>query len=296
MLKIYYPLPKFPPISLSGTQCRLSCQHCNREYLRGMRPATTPEALVALAHRLKAQGAHGVLLSGGSDRDGGILNLPDLLDAIHRIKAETGLILNIHPGLVDKETARALAPDNDGVDFASLEIPSDATIRDVFGLDATRADYVATYHRLRDAGVNVVPHVAVYDGTEDRLLAGLEDTAPEVIVIIVFSPTPNTPMAAAATPTPAMTGDVIRRIGERFPAAELALGCMRPRNRALRDALELAALEAGVLRMELPSRRTQTIARDRGHTLQRFDTCCALPATLEAGLARPVTAKHDKRS
>jgi hypothetical protein len=283
-LKIYYPLPKFPPISLSGTQCRLNCQHCNREYLRGMAPATTPDALVALCHRLKKQGAHGVLLSGGSDRGGGILNLPAMLDALHRIKAETGLILNIHPGLVDEATARALAPQHDGVDFASLEIPSDATIRDVFGLDASREGYLATYRRLRNAGVNVVPHVAVYDGTEDRLLAGLESEPPEVIVVIVFSPTRDTPMAASPPPTPKMVGDVISRIGARFPAAEIALGCMRPRDRALRDALELAALEAGVLRMELPSRKTQAIAQSRGYTLHRLDACCALPAELEASV------------
>jgi uncharacterized radical SAM superfamily protein len=204
-----------------------------------------------------------------------------MLDTIHRIKAETGLILNVHPGLVDAATAEALAPQNDGVDFASLEIPSEATIRDVFGLDATREDYLATYRRLRDAGVNVVPHVAVYDGTEDRLLAGLESEAPEVIVVIVFSPTADTPMAEASPPTPKMVSDVIGRIGARFPASEIALGCMRPRDRTLRDALELAALEAGVLRMELPSRKTQAIAQSRGYTLQRFDACCALPAALE---------------
>ena len=279
-LKTYHPLPKFPPISLSGTQCRLNCRHCNRAYLRGMTPATTDEALLRTCHRLKDEGAIGVLLSGGSDRDGGILNLNGRVATIKRIKAETGLIFNIHPGLIDAETAKALGG---VIDFASLEIPSDTTIREVFGLDATRADYVATYNRLRSAGVNTVPHVAVYDGREDELLAGL--TPPDTIVIIVFSPTRDTPMADAPPPTPAMVGGVINRTKERFPEAEIALGCMRPRTRELRVALEMAALDAGAVRMELPSRQTLRAAWERGYEVMRFDACCALPIALE-NLAR----------
>ncbi len=166
LLKTYHPLPKFPPISLSGTECRLNCQHCNRAYLRGMAPAETPETLLATCRKLRDEGAIGVLLSGGSGRGGEILNLDRMVDAIQRVKVETGLLLNMHPGLMDRATAQALGG---AIDFASLEIPSDETIRDVFGLAATASDYFATYDHLLAAGIPVVPHVAVYDGTEDRL-------------------------------------------------------------------------------------------------------------------------------
>ena len=120
-LKTYHPIPKFPPISLSGTQCQLSCQHCNREYLRGMIPAMTPETLVRTCRDLRAKGAIGALLSGGSTRDGGILNMREMREAIVQAKAETGLILNIHPGLMDEATVQALSG---AIDFVSLEIPS----------------------------------------------------------------------------------------------------------------------------------------------------------------------------
>lgn len=280
LLKSYYPLPKFPPISLSGAECRLNCRHCNRAYLKGMLPAESSEALIERCRALEAEGAIGVLLSGGSDRDGGILNLPMRLDAIRQVKAKTNLILNIHPGLVDDATAQRLT-----VDFASLEIPDTGKIRDVSGLDATTADYVATYRRLRAAGVNVVPHIAVYDGQEAGLLDDLipqpGEAAPETIVVIVFSPTRGTPMADVPPPAPETVRHVVQEIGEMFPETELALGCMRPRSRDVRHAIELAALDAGVSRIALPSRQILATARDRGYTVTAFDGCCALPVAFE---------------
>jgi lipoyl synthase len=283
-LKVYTPIPRFPPLSLSGTACQLSCQHCNRAYLRGMRPVTTPETLVRTCRELRDQGAIGALLSGGSTHEGEILNLPEMVEAIRVAKRETGLILNIHPGLMDEATAEALAG---SIDFVSLEIPATETIREVFGLDATTADYVATYQRLRAAGMHVVPHIAVYDGGEDQLLKAIVDLPhPETIVVIVFSPTLGTPMAEAEAPSPDMVGGVVARLVAAFPETEITLGCMRPRTKEIRSALELAALDAGVSRMELPSRETLAIAKARGYEITRFDACCALPRALEAR-ARP---------
>ena len=218
LLKTCYPQPRFPPLSLSGVTCRLLCRHCNAAYLGGMLPAETPEALVAVCRTLREKNAVGVLLSGGSDRDGSLLNLKPLLGAIALVRRETGLIVNIHPGLVDDVTARRLA-----VDFASLEIPRDDVVADVFGLPFKTADYLAAYRRLRGAGARVVPHISVYTGGEDALLDALE--APEVVVVIVFSPTPGTQMARARPPAPETVAGVIARIKARFPEAEIALGC-----------------------------------------------------------------------
>jgi lipoyl synthase len=288
-LKVYQPHPRFPPISLSGTDCRLNCLHCSRTYLRGMLPAQTDEELLATFHALKAEGAIGVLLSGGSTKEGGILNLKDRVDAIRQAKVETGLILNLHPGLMDAPTSMALGG---VIDVASLEIPSPATIHEVFRLDATVEDYVMTYDRLWAAGIPVVPHVSIYEGNEDRLLADLVPSSgrptPEAIVVIVFTPTRNTPMGAAPAPMPEHVGGVIARIKDAFPDSEIALGCMRPRTLELRVALELAALNAGVTRIELPTRQTQATAQEQGYELTRLDACCALPAALEER-ARPLT-------
>lgn len=284
LLKTYSPLPKFPPVSLSGTTCQLNCRHCSRSYLRAMAPAVGDTELVDICQGLHDRGAVGVLLSGGSARDGTILNLRERIDAIRQVKAETGLILNIHPGLMDQATAEALAP---VIDFVSLEIPSTTTIRDIFGLDASTEDYIATYHRLRKVGMHVAPHIAIYNGTEDRLLDPLAAAPhPETIVIIVFSPTRNTPMAEAVPPTPEMVGTVIERVKARFPATEIALGCMRPRARDLRTEIEVAALDAGATRIELPSRQARAIAQAQGYEIVRLEACCALPVALENRVPR----------
>lgn len=282
-LKTYYPIPRFPPISLSGAACELHCAHCDGHYLGGMHPAATPESLVERCRALAQNSAVGVLLSGGSGKDGTILNLASMTDAIRTVKRETDLILNVHPGLIDAATAQNLT-----VDFASLDIPSDDVIRRVQRLEATTADYIAAYRNLRDAGIDVVPHITVYDGDEAKLLSAIaaDGAAPRVITVIVFSPTRGTPMADEPAPDAETVARVIREIKAMFPQTEISLGCMRPRSRALRDAIEVAALDAGVSRMELPSQQTLRYAAERGYEIAKFDACCALPEAFEAWAAR----------
>lgn len=286
-LKVYRPHPRFRPISLSGMRCQLNCLHCNRAYLRGMLPAETDNELLATCRQLKKQGAVGVLLSGGSTHDGGILNLRERVDAIRQVKAQTGLILNLHPGLMDAATAEALGG---SIDVASLEIPSSDTLRNVFRLGATVDDYIATYDRLWSAGIPVVPHITVYRGDEDKLLTPIAPSsgraAPEAIVIIVFTPTRDTPLKDAAAPSADKVGSVVERLQAQFPETELALGCMRPRTRDLRTAIELAALDAGVTRIVLPSRQTLAVAEARGYEVVQLDACCALPRALEEHVQR----------
>ena len=287
-LKTYYPLPKFPPISLSGAACKLHCAHCDATYLGGMLPAETPEALVDRCRALRQSGAIGALLSGGSDTDGTLLNLAAMTDAIRQAKRETGLIFNLHPGLIDAATAQKLAG---AVDFASLDIPSDDVIQRVLGLDATTAGYIVAYCTLRAAGIDVVPHVTVYNGDEAELLEPVAATgdAPHTIVVIVFSPTRGTPMADVPAPRPEAVANVVAGVKALFPAAEISLGCMRPRSRPLREAIELAALRAGVARMELPSQKTLRYAREAGYEIATFDACCALPEAYEPMAVRAKT-------
>lgn len=285
-LKTYYPMPKFPPVSLSGAVCNLHCAHCDATYLGGMLPADTPDALLQRCRALRQNGALGALLSGGSDTTGALLNLAAMTDAIRQARHETDLIFNLHPGLIDAATAQKLAG---VVDFASLDIPSDDVIRRVLGLDATTADYIAAYHTLRAAGIDVVPHVTVYNGDEAGLLRPIAAAgdAPHTIVVIVFSPTRGTPLADAPAPGPEAVANVVAEVKALFPEAEIALGCMRPRTRVLREAIELAALRVGVARMELPSQKTLRYARDAGYEIASFDACCALPTDLEPVAVRP---------
>lgn len=268
-------MPLFQAISMSGRNCQLHCKHCDATYLGGMLQAETPEKLYELCVQLEKKGVIGILLSGGSDKNGGILNLEWMLPAIQQIRHDTSLIVNIHPGLVSEHIAKNLS-----VDFASIEIPSDETIHDVFGLGKNKNDYIETYHILKDAGIHVVPHVSVYNGNEHYLIENIDP--PETVVVIVFSPTKNTPMDDKPSPTPDMVENVVRGVKTMYSHAEVSLGCMRSRDKKVRVPIELAALRGGATRMELPSRQAIEQSKAFGFTsVVNFHTCCALPKDLE---------------
>ncbi len=239
-----------------------------------MIPAETPMSLVKACRKLNENNGVGFLLSGGYDKNGKLLNLERMLPAIKKIKKETKLIINIHTGFMDKDIA-----DNLDVDSASLEIPSNNTIKNVFRLDKTTDDYVETYYNLKNAGIDVTPHVCVYSGDEHKLLEGIEK--PSVIVVIVFTPTKNTPMQNEKNPGPKMVGNVIRNIKKMFPETEISLGCMRPRKTIIREEIEIEAFDSGVSRIEIPSKKTISYAKEKGYEIKKFDACCALPERFE---------------
>ena len=275
ILKEYHPLPKFPPVSISGGECLLNCRHCSGTYLKGMVSATSPDELISVGSKLKQSSGVGMLISGGSSPDGKLLNLDRMLPSISFIKEKLNLIVNIHPGLLEEDTALRL-----NVDFASLDIQGDDIIKDVLGLKTSTEDYLKTYDILIQAGINVVPHVCIFSGGEDVLLNNI--VPPPIIVVIVFTPTKKTPMENYSPPGASIIGDVISKLHDKFPNTEISLGCMRPRDRSIRTEIEITALEAGIARIELPSRRTVQYAKMKGLAIKRFNSCCALPQELEA--------------
>ncbi|MBU3902201.1 MAG: hypothetical protein KKE04_02405, partial [Candidatus Thermoplasmatota archaeon] len=104
---------------------------------------------------------------------------------------------------------------------------------------------------------------------------------PSAIVVIVFTPTKNTPMQNEKTPEPKMIGNVIRNLKKMFPSSEISLGCMRPRDRRIRAEIEIEALKSGASRMELPSKKTINYAKEKGYEIKRLGACCALPEKYE---------------
>ena len=245
--------------------------------MKGMISATSPDGLISIGKKIKQSNGIGMLVSGGSSPDGKLLNLDLMLSSISYIKEKLNLIVNIHPGLLNEDTASRLT-----VDFASIDIQGEDIIKDVLGLKASAEDYLKTYDILIQAGINVVPHVCIFSGGEDVLLNKI--IPPTVIVVIVFTPTKETPMENYSPPKTSIIGDVISKLHDKFPKTEISLGCMRPRERSIRTEIEIIALEAGIARIELPSRRTVQYAKMKGFDIKRFNACCALPQELEARL------------
>ncbi len=130
---------RFLPVSVTGSACALQCDHCQSKVLEGMMSVKADQDLFALAKSLKAKGSEGLLVSGGSTRTGGVPMLPHLKH-VPRIREELGMKVIVHSGVVSPELAAGLA--EAGVDGVMLDIiGADETIRDVYHLDLTIADF-----------------------------------------------------------------------------------------------------------------------------------------------------------
>jgi len=271
---------------MSGISCDLHCKHCNHVYLHDMKEYVKAEQLLEMCRNIDNDGGIGILLSGGCNNKGEMLNLRTLLPTIQRIKDETNLIIKLHTGFVDEELAHDIV--EAGIDIASMEcIGANETIHEVLGLPVTVEKYAETFENLKNAGMpHIVPHVCIglHYGKllgEFKALEIIKETCdPSVLVFIVLKPTKGTAFAEVQPPAPEDVKKVISNAKKLFPKIELSLGCMRPRSRG-REPIELAALNAGVTRMEIPSKQTIRVASERGYKIQEINACCALPEEFE---------------
>jgi len=287
IFRSYQVWPKFPSISMSGNRCALSCKHCNHTYLSDMQNLTKPEELLTACKQFKKEGAVGVLLSGGCDKNGEMLNLRKLLPVVKQIKSETDLVVKLHAGLVDKDLAKDIV--DAGVDIASVEVVgSNETIREIFDFNATVDSYIDTLINLEAAGIPyIVPHVCIglHYGELKGELHALDlinnFCNPSLLVFIIFRPTKDTVLENCKIPSADDVAVVVERAKYLFPNKELSIGCIRPRSKC-REEIELAAIKAGVTRMEIPSKNTLKYVEEMGYTIKKINACCALPKEFES--------------
>lgn len=282
-IRFYYPLPRFPSISVTGNRCSLNCKHCAGKYLKQMKAAQNPEALRRLLKTLDEHGATGCLVSGGSDQNGSV-PLSGFYEVLAWAKEETDLIVNVHTGLVEEEEARNIS--ETGIDIASLDfIGSEDTITRVIGLDKTPLEYLDSIICLKQAGIgSVVPHICVgldwgQIRGEAEALGLLKQVNPETIVILGLRPTRGTAMQSAPVPSPDMIAKMIAATRLMFPSSSIALGCMIPH--IDRGEVEALALKAGADRIVLPNPKTIKLAEERGLDILSLDACCAVSTELE---------------
>jgi uncharacterized radical SAM superfamily protein len=276
--KYYCAKPNtFPTISITGTSCSQNCKHCAGKVLETMYSATDPVQLWELCKKLKANGAEGVLISGGCLPDGSV-PLKPFMEVIGRVKRELGLMVFVHTGIVDAETAGLLR--DMAVDAALIDVVgSDQTIKDVFNLKVTVQDYADSLKRLYDAGLKVVPHVIVgLDGGklcgEFEALKIIAQIEPSAVVIIAFMPIHKTPMETTQAPTPMDIVKVTAVARVMFPDVPAVLGCMRPKGKN-REETDVLALKAGVDGVAFPSEEAVRYAKENGYVMSFSPYCCA---------------------
>ncbi len=257
------------PISLTGTACALDCAHCGRHYLAHMIPIEQAPA------SRRARQASSLLISGGCDAAGRV-PAREHLPAIRELAP--GKRLNWHVGLVTEDDAAAIAP---LVDTVSLDlVGDDATIREVYGLSATVADYVTAYQRLRAHGLRVVPHLTIglrggALGHERPALDALAALDPPALVFLVFVPTPGTRYADRRPPAVDDVAAILAQARVRFPRTPLLLGCMRPGG-SYRSRLDALAVRAGINGIVNPAPAARRLAASLGLAAVPGDECCVL--------------------
>ncbi len=269
---------RFLPVSVTGSACALSCDHCQTKVLNGMMSVRADQDLFILAARLREQGSEGLLVSGGSTRAGGVPLLPHLRHIL-RIREELGMKVIVHSGLVSPELAAGLAAS--GVDGVMLDvIGADETLRDVYHLDLTVADVDRSLRLLSGHGLRIIPHIVLglHYGRflgEHRALEILTRYQVSTLILVVLVPLVGTPMAHLPPPPADQVVDFFATSRLAAPATTINLGCARPLG-AVKRELDQAAIDLGLNGIAYPADGAIEYARSRGLTPRLFEYCCSL--------------------
>lgn len=272
---------RFLPVSVTGSACALSCDHCGTKVLDGMASIAAGEDLFSTAVRMKAQGSEGLLVSGGSTRAGGVPLTPHLAH-VRRIREELGMKVIVHSGVVSPALARSLAEAE--VDGVMLDIiGADETIRDVYKLDLTTADFAASLQVLSDNGLRIIPHIilGLHYGTflgEHRALDMVLAAGPSTLILVVLVPLVGTKMAHLPPPPTADVVEFFATAREAAPDIPVNLGCARPMGQA-KVEMDTAAVDLGLNGIAYPADGVIAYAESRGVTARRFEYCCSLTWT-----------------
>lgn len=245
--------------------------------LQTMHSAQTPEKLVEVCSQLKRDGAVGVLVSGGCLPNGSV-PLEPFTDALASVKADFGLTVFVHTGIIKAEAAQRLKEAQ--VDVALIDIiGSDRTIREVYNLQVTVHDYENSLKSLSDSEVPFVPHIIVglHEGKLEGELNALKlihPYHPAALVIIAFMPIHGTAMQKTIPTSPIETARVLATARTMFPQIPLVLGCMRPKGKH-RSETDVWALKAGVDGVAFPSQEVISYAENLGNEVVFSPFCCA---------------------
>ncbi|HHT9125041.1 MAG TPA: radical SAM protein [Candidatus Brocadiia bacterium] len=266
----------FMPVSITGSDCTLNCDHCNGELLKFMRPAKTPERLLQICQTLAKNGTKGILISGGCDSAGRV-PLREFFDSMRMVKQTLGLNVIVHTGLVDREMAKGLK--HADIDGALIDIiGSDRTIKDVYHLDATTLDYEQSLANLNACEIPVVPHIVIglHYGKiigEENALAIISRFKIKTLVLVILTPLLNTKMENVIPPPPEEVKDFFRKARNMLPDVQIILGCARPMGE-YKEQVDKLAIDTALNGIAFPAEGIVSYARDNGLKPIFMESCC----------------------
>ncbi len=280
--------PKFVDISVTGKSCELMCDHCASKILWHMIPATTPEELWKVCQDLKEQGVTGILVSGGSDKDG-FVPLWDFFDTMRAVKEDLGMLVTCHVGLVDEKFVEGLVDAK--VDAVLLDIIGDnETIAQVYKLPHKRVeDYDRSLKLLREAGLKIVPHIIIglHYGKirgEYRAVDMIAKYKPETLVLVVVMPYyGKARFQLIPPPSVEESIDIVLYARKAMPESPIVIGCARPAG-AERVKFDIYSLLAGVNGIAFPAEGVVTYSKTLGLEPVLSPSCCSTTFMLQAGI------------
>ena len=230
-----------------------------------MRPVHTPDELMTLSKTLVGAGASGLLLSGGCDASGKV-PLSPYLETVKRIKEDTPLKVNLHPGLANPEEAEHIALS--GADRISFDLVLDeAVVHNDMHLNVPPSDHLRSFHSLcRAAPGRVAPHILLGLGEEEKEMEAVRAAVAEEVPCVIL-------LSLLGKKVDDWDGRLLRAVKAAAPYRPVLLGCMRPRGR---PDVEMAALDAGAVGIACPSPATVRSIEDRGWEAEWRKECCAL--------------------
>ncbi|MEW6007390.1 MAG: radical SAM protein [bacterium] len=268
----------FFAVSITGSACGLKCSHCLGKILSYMKATTTKESLYRFAKGLYSRGGKGLLVSGGSNRNG-VVPMRPFLKTLEKIKREFNFKLVAHIGILDKETVAEIK--ESGIDRVMIDIVgSEDTLRDVCHQKREMADFEETLSILCKYELKVVPHIVI--GLDFGKIKGEFNALKLVckypiysLVLVGILPLLSTPMYGIKPPSPEEMKDVFIRARELFPDKPVMLGCTRPMG-PHKIKTDIFALSAGLNGIAYPSEGIVSRARDMGYEPQFSEVCCSL--------------------
>ncbi|MBM4324906.1 MAG: radical SAM protein [Deltaproteobacteria bacterium] len=268
---------RFAAISVTGTHCDLQCGHCEGKLLEPMIPAEDAETFSQTVNRLCSEGALGILLSGGANRNGEV-PLEKFISSIKEVKEKNPFFrIIVHTGLIKRETAKDLK--DAGVDQILLDMIGDErTIREVYHLKKRVEDYEETLFMLKEMGHRLAPHIIIghHFGEirgEWRALDIVTRIGVETIVLVILKPLMKNNLFR--TPTPEETSQITAVARILNPVTPIRMGCIRPAH-PWKVEMEKGAIDSGVNTIAYPLQGTIDYAQEIGLKTEFVEVCCSL--------------------
>ena len=289
----------WPAVSITGSECKLQCDHCKAKILEPMIAARTPEALWRVVNEQIEAGAKGMLLTGGSNHRDEV-EYGAFLPTVRRIKdAFPHFRIAVHASLVERDMALRL--EASGIDAAMLDvIGAQDTVAQVYHLRRPVADFERSLEHLVGTSLKVVPHIVLglHYGRmlgEWNALEMIARHRPAALVLVVVMPFYAPEGRPFVTPASHEVGRFFLDARAALPETPILLGCARPAGR-VKAEIDAYAVMAGLEGIAHPADGAVELALELGREVKVTPACCSIAVGEEVlALEDPSAPRIDPR-